>query len=81
LQGARVVVSPEVAERGGDSDDGSTTVAAQQWQWQWQHRRRMQWQHEARVVGVAGTCREKSGRNLQREMAEQRARGRKGVQF
>jgi len=31
---SRVVVSPEVAERGGDSDDGSATVAAQRWQWQ-----------------------------------------------
>jgi len=74
-----VVVSPEVAERGGDNDDDNATVAAQRWQWQ--HGRRWQWQHGARVVGVAGTCREKSGRNLQREMEEQRTRGRKGVQF
>ncbi|QCD79517.1 hypothetical protein DEO72_LG1g3159 [Vigna unguiculata] len=46
------------ARRKSRREEETATTAAQQWQWQRQHERRWQWQHGARVVGVAGTCRE-----------------------
>jgi len=46
------------ARRKSRREEETVTTAAQQRQWQRQHERRWQWQHGARVDGVAGTSRE-----------------------